>query len=390
MTHILVKDGRVVVQGGRVLTTANGAPCCCDGGGGDPPCPGVLGFCFRASAVGFTPSSCDIRISDGGGSIEAELVDLLVDGPLPTAGIQSSALNLPFKGLVSFVGQGGVYGTDTTFHFDYTLGCRDNRPIIREARIDVVGGGSSYDITTSSGTGGLVFLWRRTFNQGLFLDNGPVTLDNDLGDQPCASGIVSQTGQLIVEAQFDTNCNQNTPDLMLAAKCDDPAQTIIVDQATSNGFTGIRYQGESYRLVSRASGTPVAVDWVQDVCGGAPEWPVARLCDGTATITYDPDLRPQDGVTLLWGGDRYVPVSAVSSDPPVGATWSTQACPSSGNLCAGLVPNDPRCANPLYRQCPQCAGYDAGRPGPIPTDPALNAFAQDQLDRQFGCSGCGG
>ena len=388
MTHILVKNGRVVVQGGRVLTSAGGAPCCCDGGGGDPPCPGVLGFCFRASAVGFTPSSCDISITDGNNPTTADLVDLLIDGPLPT--VNQSNASLGFNGLVSFVGQNGAYGTDTNFVFTYRLGCRDNRPIIMEARIDVQGGGSPYYVNASGNPGGSVFLWRRTFNQGRFLDNGPITLNNEYADANCSGSLVSQTGQLVVEAQFDTNCNQSTPDLMLAAKCDDPAQTIVVDQSTSNGFTGIRYQGENYRLVSRASGTPVTVDWVQDVCGGAPEWPVARLCDGTATITYDPDLRPQDGVTLLWGGDRYVPVSAVSSDPPVGASWSTQACPSSGSLCAGLVPNDPRCANPLYRQCPQCAGYDGGRPEPIPTDPALNAFAQDQIDRQFGCSGCGG
>lgn len=33
MTHILVKSGRVIVQGGRVLTSQGGAPCCCDIGG---------------------------------------------------------------------------------------------------------------------------------------------------------------------------------------------------------------------------------------------------------------------------------------------------------------------------------------------------------------------
>jgi hypothetical protein len=32
MTHIIVKDGRVAVSGGRVVTSAGGAPCCCDGG----------------------------------------------------------------------------------------------------------------------------------------------------------------------------------------------------------------------------------------------------------------------------------------------------------------------------------------------------------------------
>ena len=35
MTHILVKSGRVVVQGGRVLTSQDGAPCCCGPGGSD-------------------------------------------------------------------------------------------------------------------------------------------------------------------------------------------------------------------------------------------------------------------------------------------------------------------------------------------------------------------
>jgi len=34
MTHIIVKDGRVAVSGGRVVTSAGGAPCCCGEGGG--------------------------------------------------------------------------------------------------------------------------------------------------------------------------------------------------------------------------------------------------------------------------------------------------------------------------------------------------------------------
>lgn len=36
MTHILVKSGRVIVQGGRVLTSQGGAPCCC--GPGEDAC----------------------------------------------------------------------------------------------------------------------------------------------------------------------------------------------------------------------------------------------------------------------------------------------------------------------------------------------------------------
>jgi hypothetical protein len=50
MTHILVKSGRVVVQGGRVLTSQDGAPCCCGPEGcvivllPCCSCPGSLAF----------------------------------------------------------------------------------------------------------------------------------------------------------------------------------------------------------------------------------------------------------------------------------------------------------------------------------------------------------
>lgn len=405
MTHILVRDGRVITQGGRVLTSAGGAPCCCGpGGGGEPPCPGISGFCMSAFAAGFSPdASCTVRISSLSDTANpAEVTQVLVDGPLPT--INSSAANLPFQGLIAFQKPDEqIYGTDTNFRFSYVLFCRDDRPAIREARIDVAGGGSEYNIAQAGGSGGTVFLWRRTFLQSQYLDNGPVTLTNDLGDLPCVPGNtgnpVCRSGTITVEASFDTNCQQTTPNLILASKCSDASQTIVVDQGTSNGLPGIRYQGEEYRPLSRTQGTPVDVEWVQEVCGGpvVNEWPVARLCGGTSTISYDPDTRPADGVTLLWGGNRYVPIENVSTAPPVVGTWSTESCPSSSH-CADLSPNDPRCANPIYRDCPQCVGYSSGGPIIRPTDrtdPALVAEIQRQQMARTGqypgrCPSCGG
>lgn len=143
---------------------------------------------------------------------------------------------------------------------------------------------------------------------------------------------------------------------------------------------------------------------------------VARACDDDSVwIIYDPNGWPDDGNTLLYNERLYRPTSQVSSNPVTrGYAWSSRRCVS--NPCDGLLPNDPRCALPQFRSCPQCAGFDVGDPQPEPDgnqsnagtddgdgdgggvgsgvgasiDPRQRAAIEEFLRKQMGCVGCGG
>lgn len=188
----------------------------------------------------------------------------------------------------------------------------------------------------------------------------------------------------VVNSCFDPPCNTppfcaddvtETP--QFALECGTGFNLITFDPASrpADGVT-MMYQDVRYEPIGVDSDQPpVNVVWSPDPCEGVT-YKIAVECGGSQTITYDPDTRPQDGVTLLAGGVRYQPTDDDSDTPPTPAMWSPDSCPPPDptNPCADLVPNDPRCNDPAYWDCPQCVGSDSGRPQPEPdfdlqTDP---------------------
>ena len=176
------------------------------------------------------------------------------------------------------------------------------------------------------------------------------------------------------------------------------SETISVDlDARPDGAAGVNvlYQGQLYVPTGEQTDIePVTVIWTDQAC---EVWPVLALCTGGPfRLPYDPELRPPDAVTAIWSGFRMSPVNETVNAPPVPVEWSTEPCPSNGGPCSGLVPNDSRCNDPQFRDCPQCVGFDAGDPDVIPTDPRgstppdNNGMIEALMSPIMRCKGCGG
>jgi len=164
----------------------------------------------------------------------------------------------------------------------------------------------------------------------------------------------------------------DAPSSRVAVACDPQAdpQEITYDPSTMpasavsmvDTATGLRYLPTN----TPSTGSPITVVYEGEGCPEPPAdvWPVAQECNGTRTLTFDPALRPADGVSFVVGPVRYRVTNLVREELPTPGTWSPDPCPS--NPCGGLLPNDPRCALPEFRDCPQCVGFDIGDPQPEP------------------------
>lgn len=117
-----------------------------------------------------------------------------------------------------------------------------------------------------------------------------------------------------------------------AVQCDDPTDRILVDLGTmpTEGATNCLYLAKLYRVIDEwtTSGSAVTVAWVLDRCPNTPSSLIARRCDDpSATISFDPSTQTVDGVTILFGGDRFAPTAIASNQIPVAVTWSPVPCP---------------------------------------------------------------
>jgi len=165
----------------------------------------------------------------------------------------------------------------------------------------------------------------------------------------------------------------DVPQPRIAVACDPQAdpQEITYDAQTLPAWavsmieieTGLRYLPTN----TPSTGSPITVVYEGEGCPEPPAdlWPVARECNGTRTVTFDPATRPADGVTFIVGTVRYRPTIVMSEEPPTAGVWSPDPCPPT-DACADLILNDPRCSLPQYRDCPQCVGFDVGDPQPEP------------------------
>ena len=199
--------------------------------------------------------------------------------------------------------------------------------------------------------------------------------------------------------------------VVLAMACDGSGATIAVDlndlPDLTHAWTCYDDEGVQYAPTDQETEGPgVDVFWSLDPCQGpAVMYAVAVHCtDPDDRISFDPQAVAPGSVTLLWQGQRYSMTGLTTTDAPVAAVGSPDPCPPPpGGLCDGLVPNDIRCNDPLYRNCPQCAGFDIGDPDPRPTnlgqggggDPRVAAQLARQQQAYTGqypgrCPSCGG
>jgi hypothetical protein len=124
---------------------------------------------------------------------------------------------------------------------------------------------------------------------------------------------------------------------------------------------------------------------------------LGRNCgDYSDLVAFDPATRPGNGITFLYGGNRYVPTSLETSDAANTVTWSNLDCTgspaNSGNICADLIFNDPRCVDPIFDECPQCSSFLRSGSGAHGSDEMLDAMGFDpgeekQRTKQGGCCG---
>lgn len=363
MTHIIVKNGAVALQGGRIVTSAGGAPCCCDGGPSDDwPCDQIAPSCFRVVLSGWTASGLvtgDCFFVPGFGSVfPSDSRSLSVsgfDGTHYLFGAQSGVL---FCSVVNERAnntsvQGIVYEGFTIRIF---LSCDDSTNQWGVSGVIV-------DTERTGGAGctdGVLFNWG-TNNPTPIRDG--LTLSQSDNTVPLTGNV--RPGTITIET---SDCIDN-PTIYRAVMCGDPSQsiTVSVDDRPVN-HQWCLFNGEKYALTGEQSDdTPVPVIWDALPCPVVvAEWPQARRCGTQDIITYDPATRPPNGVTMLVGSVRYAPTVGLASTPPTAVVWSADPCPAG--LCAGLVQNDPLCAFAIFRDCPQCVGFDIGDPQPEPTN----------------------
>jgi len=429
MTHIIVKDGRVAVSGGRVVTSAGGAPC----GGGDACADDLLQqrrfrlnlsrFDISASLevstglgrtneieLSFPPATIDFggrnggvgvgreyNISGGVGSQRSIAADC---GRLLVSGGQGRFDFTPTGQIVerfgSTVAVNTIVGLDSMVMNTHSIDIGPDAGTLRLL-------GISMELfvcrSVNGGDPSIIRRYLEVFTETSEGDAPTLRLTNTnpdfafWGEIPVRGSLPLSCGDLsFTEAELSGRRYIPSP----SASTQDEANLVLAyDEYFQSGFSGsatepfvgetnsaVRpsgYLDASHTLSVTFSGSISAhpeASGGASVCGDefvgdcdTPQptlWPVAVVCGGSASITYDPAQRPQDGVTMVVGGEQYAPVASTSETLPTSGVWSTDPCPGPSGPCAGLVPNDPLCAFPIYRDCPQCVGFDIGDPQPEP------------------------
>lgn len=366
MPKVIVKSGRLCVSGGRLVTDAEGAPCVCGGGGPTydcdnlPPCLNVridgiqvLYSCENTKSP-FCPDP--FYISEISGHTGRDYV-------IPRLGNTSAySSEIPAR-LVIIDPCFGVFASKTSIRVDAVLDCQNGRLVVSSF-------GNIWDRMGGGIVGEVVFSAPKRIPPYEFGE----TVGNWIEEPLCTSiGLWGPFGGGTGSVTIPDQCH----DWRWADACEGATQpqsvaydalTIIPGSSTLvNPDNDARYT-LTERFAEDPGPTPEYI-YSTDDCGGNPTWPVAVACNGSGSISYDPATIAPGSVTLLWQGARYAPSATTTTQPPVPAVGSPDPCPPPpGGLCDGLVPNDIRCNDPLYRNCPQCAGFDIGDPDPRPTN----------------------
>lgn len=357
-----------------------------------------VGTLFQLTAWSFTNRLVGVRNTTvAGGTVEqwdiAQSADQDNPGPLSgvapqTAGYTVTIPNLPISGQSPRT----LFGWDNALFLDF-LPCNNSLDLSDPGNPDFTGRVSHSGIITPSQTTGNFSGW---------VDLGSGVLDQRRAAASASIRIVEVEtidGRVI---ELD-NCDQPRPSIATACSPDASPQELVYDaQVVPEWAVAVvsPENDERYILTGTATERPTEPGvFLNEGCIAEPVlWPLARECGGSRIVTYDPALRPPNGATFIVGTVRYSPISGESTEAPSTGTWSPDPCPS--NICAGLIPNDPRCNDPAFRDCPQCVGFDVGDADIIPTDPAATndpALAAEQerqmrlrMGRYVGrCPSCG-
>lgn len=374
MAKLIVKDGKIQTLGGQLITDAGGAPCCCDGGTGGDTCPApcvVVVITDLQYVMGDTSHPCFINGGPVGQGIAGFTGAFLLNLDGPNGGYSGT-----FPVSYSFIQSAGTELFDTFIGGEMSIvatvgecvnGVIDGFFAVSQSAI-----GFSIDELGNidfgvAGPGGF---------SGGSPDGQPIPLgqtitdDSGLDNFGCTSlgGIIYGGRATVIQPPACTL----PPIYYLAELCGDPSQTISIDLFTipTQGAASCRYQGNLYRPTITPTGDdPVDVVWGNELCDQpTASNPVARDCGGSgSTITFDPDDRPPNGVTIRVGPTIYVPTQELSDEPPTPGEWLNDPCPIDVGPCHNITgPDDPRCDEPETFNCPQCYdGSDVGRP----TDP---------------------
>ncbi|MCA9277319.1 MAG: hypothetical protein KDA29_14960, partial [Phycisphaerales bacterium] len=354
-----------------------------------------VGSVLQLSAFSFTNRLVGVRDTTAAGgtsedwdiaqSVDQDTPGTLVGSPVPQgAGYTIIVPRLATSGVVSRAS----FGDDLGFFIDFTP-CNESIDFDFSGDSGPVGRTSHNGIITPSQTTSNFYGWvnpegdnRESYRVGVSIRIRIVEYET----------VDGRTVRL-------DDCDQPVPSIATACSPDaDPQEFVYDAQLAPEWAVAIVNPDNDERYILTGTPTEQATSdgvFINEGCISQPTlWPLARECGGSRVVTYDPAMRPPNGVTFMVGSVRYTPIAGESTEAPSSGTWSPDPCPS--NPCAGLIPNDPRCNDPRFRDCPQCVGFNVGDPIIIPTDPRgstppdNNGMIEALMSPIMRCKGCGG
>jgi hypothetical protein len=365
MASLIVKDGSLCVSNGHLVTDADGAPCVCDGDppNDDWPCDGPRPECYLVELSGWSVSGCEVTT---GCFVVPDIGLVFVDGEA----IQAEGFNgthyYDVSGVNSYYCSVIVQGTINPdlvgvayerFGINITYGCdlATDQLGITSISISSEGGGACND--------GLMFAWNADTDEAAPFGTTFTPSDNRV-IVDCESLSTSRHVKAGSVTITPVDCTGAPPETYYAFNCETHEDIITVDITNRPAnHTTILVGGDRYKLTGiRSDESPVAGVWDNLFCSGASRNVIAIKCsNANEQISIDPTTNPGNGVTVLYNGDRYTPLSLETSLDPVAVVWSTDGCfgtpPGPGDVCSTIAENDPRCVNPAVRDCPQCNNF---------------------------------
>jgi len=354
MSRILVKDRRVVVSGGRVLT--GDAPCCCDGGG--YPCSLFQTTpCWKIRFSGILPNLNHHDLTGNGldGLVECgairrnnspiNILSTTGANRLLTRRTSGSPSTQSFEAqirvqypnnqtdVIETVVVSVLTGCGESLNAEYGGVLDDNQIYVTQLVYAMGGFPTPFDDQTPYQSE-ILFWFKADSTPGSVVLPSPlgVPISNFEGCRLFNSAVAQRKGGVegfaVVTAEDIPLCDE--PDQYAIARECGGSRTIPVDHTTNvNAHPNCYYEGDLFVLTGETTeDDPVAVSWTSDECG--TEWPLAVECEGSTQITYDPAQRPQGALTLLVGQARYTPIAGVGTDDPTEGVWTNDPCPDPG------------------------------------------------------------
>ena len=383
MAKLIVKDRRLCIVNGRLVSDGDGAPCVCDG---IPVCDDLTnlpGVCFRLSFEGIGINPDPYFGNPPGGT--TYLTDTVVGANRAVALHSLSPVGLfreePGLVLISWTGADPFEPNPFLFNnaltFFMAVECLGDDIIIRQVDVG----------TDTVGSGASIFSWQGSerLANGMLLANQIAGQDDPLGEMRFGQG-----GTVTINAARAPigTCIAGAPQSHLAFKCSDPSVRIPVDIATRpSGLFGVRYQGENYRLSGQTSDLPpVPVDWTSQACPPPPaDFGIAEKCDpffpnapDTVIYAVDPALGLGNGAVRLIV--QYPNPACPERSCTAIIQYRPTATPTSGPATPGTAHlNGTACSLPTQVTCQACPGE------PNPNDPIIRpsrpaSTGDDMLD----------